>query len=188
VIKSNQIKKNILLTGLPGVGKTTLIKKLSEKLSDLHPVGFYTEEIREGGVRKGFGLISLDGKRGLLSHMEINSPYRVGKYRIDVKGFEDFLGGILFLNPETRLIIIDEIGKMECFSQKFTRMTKDILSSEKMLIATVALKGGGFIEEIKGRDDIKFFEMTKNNRGSLLSEILSYGTRILVSSNPGTLM
>lgn len=184
----NRAKKNILLTGLPGIGKTTLIKKLSEKLSHLRPVGFYTEEIREGGVRKGFGLISLDGKIGLLSHMEINSPYMVGKYRVDVKGFEDFLGDISFLNPETRLIIIDEIGKMECFSQKFKRMIKDILSSEKMLIATIALKGGGLIEEIKKRDDIKLFEMTENNRGSLLSEILSYGTRILESSNPGTLI
>jgi nucleoside-triphosphatase len=184
----NLSKKNILLTGLPGIGKTTLMKKLSEALHAQHPVGFYTEEISVGGVRKGFGLISLDGKRGLLSHIDINSPYRVGKYKVDVKGFEEFLEGSLFLNPETSLIIIDEIGKMECFSHKFRRMINEILDSEKMLIATIALKGDGLIEEIKGRDDIKFFEMTKNNRGSLLSEILSYGTRILESSNSGTLI
>jgi nucleoside-triphosphatase len=186
------IRKNVLITGFPQVGKTTLIKKLSEELSDLHPVGFYTEEIREEGIRKGFELISLDEKRGLLSHIGINSPYRVGKYKVDVKGFEEFLEGIPFLNPETSLIIIDEIGKMECFSHKFRRVINDIINSEKVFIATIALKGGGFIEEIKGRDDIKFFEMTKNNRGSLLSEILSYGIRILDSlhadSNPGTLM
>ena len=67
-LTGSPIKKNFLITGLPGVGKTTLIKKLSEKLKHLHPAGFYTEEIREAGQRKGFELISLDGKRGLLSH------------------------------------------------------------------------------------------------------------------------
>lgn len=167
-------KKNILLTGLPGVGKTTLIKKLSSELSGLNPAGFYTEEIREGGVRKGFDLVSLDGRRGLLSHVEIESPYRVGRYRIDVKGFEDFLDSITFFAPETCLIIIDEIGKMECLSPKFKRLIKEILNSEKILIVTIALKGGGLIEEMKRRDDIRLFEITEKNRDSLLSEILLY--------------
>ncbi|MDP3015544.1 MAG: nucleoside-triphosphatase, partial [Deltaproteobacteria bacterium] len=83
--------KKILITGLPGIGKTTLIKRLSEALSSFSPIGFYTTEIREEGVRKGFELISPDGKRKLLSHREFKSPYRVGSYRVDVKGFEEFL-------------------------------------------------------------------------------------------------
>jgi nucleoside-triphosphatase len=170
-------KKNILLTGLPGVGKTTFVKKLSEELLGLHPVGFYTEEIRERGVRKGFDLISLDGRRGLLSHVEIESPYRVGKYRVDVKGFEDFLESIAFFAPALNLIIIDEIGKMECLSPKFKKLITEILDSGKVLIATVAFKGGGLIEEIKKRDDIRLFEVTQKNRDSLLSEILLYVQR-----------
>ena len=67
------------MTGLPGVGKTTLIKKISEALEVFRPAGFYTEEIREKGLRKGFALVSLDGRRGMLSHIDLRSSHRVGK-------------------------------------------------------------------------------------------------------------
>ena len=166
------IKKNLLITGLPGVGKTVLIKKLSEALKSFDPVGFYTEEIREGGERKGFELISLDGKKGLLSHKDLRSPNTVGRYKVDIKSFEDFLDSISFFNSLTRLIIIDEIGKMECLSNQFKRLLKEILDSEKWVIATIALKGSGLIAEVKGRQDVKLFEIIKGNRESLFSEIL----------------
>jgi nucleoside-triphosphatase len=168
----NLIKKNLLITGLPGVGKTTLIKKISEALKRLHPVGFYTAEIREGGERKGFELISLEGRRGLLSHKEIRSPYQVGHYKVDIKSFEDFLVSISFSNPLTRLMIIDEIGKMECLSDQFKRLLEEILDSGKWVIATIPLKGSGLIAETKGRKDVKLFEITKKNRDSLFPEIL----------------
>jgi len=155
------------------VGKTTLIKNIVEALKDLRPVGFYTAEIRGGGIRKGFELISLDGRKGLLSHTDIQSPHRVGKYKVDVKGFEAFLGSIPLLNPSTRLVIIDEIGKMECFSERFKECLIECLNSEKRVIATIALKGSGFMEEVKRRHDIKVFEITQRNRNSLLPDILS---------------
>ncbi|OGP90151.1 MAG: hypothetical protein A2156_12400 [Deltaproteobacteria bacterium RBG_16_48_10] len=166
------IKKNLLVTGLPGVGKTTLIQKLAERLRRHDPVGFYTTEIRDGGQRLGFELISLDGRKGLLSHVEIKSPYRVGKYRVDVKGFEDFLDRIPFLDKPNRLIILDEIGRMECFSDQFRTLLKTILDSEKWVVATIALKGTGLIEEVKERKDVKIFEISEKNRDGLLTEIL----------------
>jgi len=172
-------KKNLLITGLPGVGKTTLIKKLSETLKSFQPVGFYTEEIREGGERKGFELISLEGKRGLLSHKEIRSPCKVGQYKVDIKGFEDFLGSVPFSNPSTRLIIIDEIGKMECLSLRFQEILREILDSEKWVIATIALKGSGLIAEIKARKDVQLFEITKGNRDSLLKEISGFISQLI---------
>jgi nucleoside-triphosphatase len=57
-------RKNILLTGHPGVGKTTLIHKVLSLMSgegrEESASGFYTEEIREGGSRKGFRIKTLD--------------------------------------------------------------------------------------------------------------------------------
>ena len=116
--------KNILITGSPGIGKTTLVKRLFEKLAVLNPVGFYTEEIREGGIRRGFRLVSHDGREGILSHVDIRSPFKVGKYRVDVSGFDRFLDTLSISKSDSGLVILDEIGKMECFSRKFLQANR----------------------------------------------------------------
>lgn len=166
-------RRHILITGVPGIGKTTIIRKLAAALKHLHPAGFYTAEIREKGTRKGFELIGLDGRRGLLAHAEIKSPHSVGKYRVDIQGLEDFLEPALFMTPATGLVMIDEIGKMECLSGKFRKMIGEILDSEKILVAAIALKGAGMIEEIKNRSDVAPFEVTRDNRDSLSAEIVA---------------
>jgi nucleoside-triphosphatase len=170
--------KNILVTGLPGSGKTTLIRKLVEPLRPLRPVGFYTEEIREGAIRQGFRLVDLEGEALTLSHISIHSRYRVGKYGVDISGFETYLKSRAFLAAPGRTIIIDEIGKMECLSKGFVRMMSEILESDKILLATIALKGFGFIDEIKHRRDVQLIELTVQNRGILGAEILERMARL----------
>ncbi len=167
-------KKNVLITGSPGTGKTTLITKLADEFRDLNPAGFYTAEIRERGARVGFELVGLDGTRGVLSHVNIKGPDRVGKYGVDVKGFDEYLGTLALSDPNVKLIILDEIGKMECLSRQFTALMQDVLDSGKPLIATIAQRAGGFITEVKRRGDIKLFEMTQANRGSLGESISEY--------------
>lgn len=165
--------KNVLITGLPGVGKTTLVKKICDSVSSVKSVGFYTEEIRKGGERQGFELISLDGDRRVLSHVTVNSRYRVGKYRVDVGGFETFLDSQDYLNPHVRLVVIDEIGRMECLSGRFRTLVKALLNSKKHVVATIALKGGGLIDEVKSRRDVTSFHLTARNRAEVLREVLS---------------
>ncbi|UCH21139.1 MAG: NTPase [Deltaproteobacteria bacterium] len=166
------MKKNILITGVPGIGKTTIIVRLLEALKGFCAAGFYTKEIRQGGIRKGFELIDLTGKKSILSHVSIKSPFRVSKYGVDIQGFEEFLDAIAFFDPATDVIIIDEIGKMECLSQKFNTLLEKIMDAEKPLIATIALKGSGIIRLIKERPDVRLFELKPDNRQSLLRDIL----------------
>lgn len=164
-------KENILITGVPGVGKTTLIGRLAETLKDMNPVGFYTEEIREKGVRKGFKLVSLGGAESILSHVDIDSSKRVGKYGVDVIRFESFLDNIDFFNSDAGLIVIDEIGKMECKSREFLRLIDEVLDSRKSVLATIARKGDGLIDDIKKRSDVHLVEITVKNRDTVHVEL-----------------
>ena len=70
------------------------------------------------------------------------------------------------------MIIVDEIGNMECLSTQFDRIMKGVLDSEKWVVATIALKGGGLIAEVKQRQGVKLFEITPSNRDVLFSKIL----------------
>ncbi|MCK5391655.1 MAG: NTPase [Deltaproteobacteria bacterium] len=165
-------KKNILISGLPGIGKTSLIKKICQELKDSGPIGFYTEEIRNEGQRKGFQLIGLNGHRTIFAHVLIESNYHVGKYRVDINAFDEFLESIDFKHKKSSLIIIDEIGKMECLSSKFIKMIWDILDSSNRVIATISHTDGGIKGKIKQREDVELFKMNLDNRDSLLTDIL----------------
>ncbi|MEW5902237.1 MAG: nucleoside-triphosphatase [Acidobacteriota bacterium] len=176
--------KNILLAGLPGVGKTTLILKLAESLRDLRPVGYCTSEIREQGVRKGFEARTLSGSRALLSHVDLRSPHKVGRYGVDVEGFEEFLGAIPFFDPQAGFIVIDEIGKMESLSPEFRELILRILDGDRPVVATIALKGEGLIRQIKQRKDVIMFEVRKDNRDALFSRILETLRSIILNPRP----
>ncbi len=160
------------------MGKTTLIRQLISALETWNPIGFYTQEIRESGARKGFEWVDLGGRRGVLSHVELKSPYRVGRYCVDVEGFETYLASLNFKTPEARVVILDEIGKMECLSPKFRFLLLEVLESDRLLIATIALKGTGFIETIKKKDDAELFHLRPDNRDSLGQTILHHLTNL----------
>jgi nucleoside-triphosphatase len=166
-------RRYVLITGLPGVGKTTVIQRVAASLAEFHPVGFYTAEIREKGARKGFELIALDGRRSVLSHIDVESPYRVSKYGVDVNAFEAFLDALDLLNPAHGVVIIDEIGRMECLSATFRATIDRLFESDKTIIATIALKGDGLIDEIKHRRGVTLFELTTRNRDTIAGEILA---------------
>jgi nucleoside-triphosphatase len=157
------MKKNLLITGMPGSGRTTLIRKLSEVFKEFNPTGFYTTEITEDGAQAGFLVASLYGDSRVLAHTGLKSKYGVGRFRVDVKGFDAMLDNIFTKDKKTGLYIIDEIGKVECISKKFCKLIVELLNSEKPLIASISDKGTGIISDIKKRSDVKLYEINPEN-------------------------
>lgn len=163
----------ILLTGLPRCGKTTAIIKIIANLNRDKIAGFYTQEIRQGGVRKGFSWRRLDGVTGTLAHIDIKGPFRVGKYGVDVAAFEKSVVPILDAEKtDTQLFIVDEIGKMECFSKEFVAAIRRLFKSDKSVLTTVALKGSGLISEVKDYPNTNLFNLTRHNSEKTIDEIL----------------
>ena len=163
----------ILLTGLPRCGKTTAVMKIIANLNYEKIAGFYTQEIRVGGVRKGFSWRRLDGATGTLAHIDIKGPFKVGKYGVDVASFENVVVPFLDIEKtDAQLFVIDEIGKMECFSKEFVAAIHRLFKSDKAVLATVALKGSGLISEVKDYPDTRLFNLTHQNSEKTIDEIL----------------
>ncbi|MEE9371152.1 MAG: NTPase [Sedimentisphaerales bacterium] len=163
----------ILLTGLPGCGKTTAVRQIIATLDSKKVAGFYTQEIRQNNVRKGFCWARLDGANGVLAHVDIKGPFKVGKYGVDVAGFGKSVVPILDIEQaEAELFILDEIGKMECLSKKFVAVVRRLFASDKSVLATVAQKGTGLISEVKNYPDVRIFKLTQQSRAKTITEIL----------------
>jgi len=166
--------KNFLITGKPGCGKTSLIKEiLKEKKPEAG--GFFTEEIRKRGQRVGFKILTLDKKEGILAHQKIKSPYRVSKYKVNLKDLDQIgVESIITALNKGKLIVIDEIGKMELFSEKFKRALVLALDSKNKVLGTIKLTFDPFTEKIKKRKDTKIFYLTKKNRKKIKAAIFKF--------------
>ena len=163
----------ILLTGLPGCGKTTAVTKIIADLNTEKVAGFYTQEIRKNDTRKGFRWTDLNGATGILAHVDIKGLFKVGKYGVDVAGFEKSVLPILDAErADVELFVIDEIGRMECFSEKFVTAVRRLFASDKSVLATVARKGRGLISEVKNYPGIRLFNLTRQGRDKTIAEIL----------------
>lgn len=166
------MKQVYLLTGKPGTGKTSLIKEAIAGLRG-RAGGFYTEEIRSGGVREGFRLVTLDGQEAILAHINIHSPHRVGKYGVDIDSLDK--AGVSALNQaaeEGSLVVVDEIGSMELFSAAFREAVWQIITSGKKVLGTIMFKANPWADRIKRQPQVNVVEVTRANRHQVLEELL----------------
>jgi len=173
----------LLLTGRPGVGKTTVIKHVAEKLKP-RPRGFYTEEVREKGERRGFRAVTFDGKSSVIADSGLRSAPRVGRYGVDVAAIDRLADTALRPHANARVFVIDEIGKMECLSVRFVEATTALLDSGLVVVATVGQRGSGFIADVKRRPGAELWEVTRANRDEMPARVLAWIERRLGSRQP----
>jgi len=166
------MKQVYLLSGNPGTGKTSLIKHALAGIGG-RVGGFYTEEVRSQGVRKGFRLVTLDGQDAVLAHVNIHSQYRVSKYGVDVDSLERV--GVSALRKAVQqcdLVVIDEIGKMELFSTNFREAVLEIIDSGKRLLGTIMLRPDPWADAIKLKPQVNLVTVTRANHHQVLGELL----------------
>jgi nucleoside-triphosphatase len=165
----------LLLTGAPGVGKTTVIGRVATLLETSQLRGFYTEEIREDGERRGFRLLGFQGQERVIAHTGFPKSHRIGKYGVDVAAMDE-AAALLAPDAAAKAYLVDEIGKMECLSERFVAAMRVLLAGRTPVIATVALRGAGFIAEAKSLPDALVWEVTRAVRDGLPARVESWLT------------
>ena len=165
--------KKILLTGRPGCGKTTLIKRVVDELA-LPAGGFYTEEIRQRGERVGFKIITLSGEEAVFADVDFRTPQRLGKYGLDLAALETV--GVEALRTAVRgrqLVVIDEIGPMEIRSTIFRDVVHQVFDSPDVsgILGTITARSFPFTDAIKERSDVNMIDVRPSNRDQLVSEL-----------------
>lgn len=163
----------LLLTGTPGVGKTTVVVRVVERLPDHRIKGFVTEEIRDRrGRREGFLARPFGGDEVTMASVGRRGPPRVGRYGVDVEALDGLTERYLGQAEDTDLYVVDEIGKMECFSRSFIRAMRRLLDGPTPLVATVGLRGRGLVADAKTWPGTELWQVTRENRDEMPDRVL----------------
>jgi nucleoside-triphosphatase len=164
----------VLLTGRPGVGKTTCVLAVLEMLQ-APAGGFVTEEVREHGTRVGFALRTLDGRRATLAHARQAGPPRVGKYGVRLEALTGLgVPAIRDAAAAGRLVVVDEIGKMEMASAAFRDAVDAVLRGVAPLFGTILTAPHPWADRIKADPRVRLVEVTRANRAALPAELAAY--------------
>ncbi len=168
--------RTLLLVGRPGIGKTTVIKAVAEALGE-RAGGFYTEEIRGPGGRKGFRLVTLDGEEAVMAHIALkgSGQPRVGRYGVDVEAIGRV--GVTALRQameQGRIVVIDEIGKMELFSGPFKEAVLQAVNGPWTVVATVMAKPYPWVDALKAMPSVTLWEVTVENRARLPEQVVRW--------------
>ena len=160
--------QKLLLEGRPAAGKSTIAGRLAELLraGGASVSGFITTEVREGGRRVGFSIETFAGKQGMLAHVDLSGPPRVGKYGVDLEMLERI--GVPALRPRKGgVVIVDELGKMELASELFREAVVELFDDPGTVIATVQRARHPLTDALKRRRDVETLQVTHKNRDLL---------------------
>ena len=137
--------------------------------------GFYTQEIRQGGARLGFEIVTLDGSRAVLAHVDIRGPQRVGKYGVDVANLDKVaVPALRQAIRECDIVVVDEIGKMELLSPAFREVLLEALNGDRRLVGTIMLQPHPFADQIKRDPRVEVVLISKANRDQVLDKVTKW--------------
>jgi nucleoside-triphosphatase len=167
----------IFLTGEPGSGKTTAIRKAADLLitQGFKVGGIITTEMRESGTRVGFRIVDLSTKEtGILAHINGKNGPRVGKYVVQLEDIERIaVGGIKRAILESNIIVVDELGPMELNSQSFIQSVEEALAACKHFVGTIHKRASHpFVTAIRSNPAYQILNVTFENRDQIPQRIL----------------
>lgn len=157
----------ILLTGRPGVGKTTLVREIVSSAT-LQFGGFYTIAATEHGTRTGFEIVTIDGSRALLAEKAGDNGHpRVGAYRVNVEAIDQVaIPSMLRAVAKRQTVVVDEIGPMEVLSSRFQLAIQEIVNDENVAVfGTIVQRSCSFADQIKAHPRVRLIALTVANRG-----------------------
>lgn len=166
--------RNLLLTGISGVGKSTLLNKVGQHLSDKNIRGTYSKVIYKNDQRLGWHLENYSGDNGLLAHINIQSDYNMGKYGVDMDLFHRITMPQMQLDDQIYAYLIDEIGIIAPWSSQFIDAMNALLNSDQRVIAIVSYKPQVYPDQVKQRSDITLWEVTLDNREYMFHSVLDW--------------
>lgn len=180
-------KPHILLTGPPGIGKTTLMQKVCKLLRDtgFSTRGFLTEEIRNGRMRIGFDVVTLNGERGPLARLPQAGAgaalrYAVGRYTVSLKSFETLALPVFPAQPNFEgILVLDEIGRMELLSDRFKEeVTKAFNNPSITILATIPVMHMAFTESLRKSPNSIVLVVNRSNRDDMVHQVFDMLTKI----------
>jgi nucleoside-triphosphatase len=167
----------IVLTGEPGSGKTTVVKKVAGVLGE-KAMGFWTEEVRDPrtGKRTGFKVVTTEGKEVLFASKRFTSRKLVGSYGVNVERFESIAVPVLerALKEKGKVTLVDEVGKMELFSKRFRDLISDLISLEgRKLLITIPIRDvHPLVRRIRRLEGAVLIEVGPHNRDVLPEDLI----------------
>ena len=163
----------LLVEGRPGARKTTALGRLSQLLrdADIPVCGFLTKELRRGRSRIGFEIETFDGERGVLAHVKLAGPPRVGRYGVDLEAFERVALPAVGRPRKEGVVLIDELGKMELASKRFREAVVRLFDQPVPIVASVQMSRHPITDALKRRPDAETLRLTASNRDRLPGEL-----------------
>lgn len=180
----------VFVTGRPGVGKTTVLLNVVRELKNrgYKISGMLTREVRQNGTRVGFEIEDLaTGRKGWLAHVNQPQGPQVGKYRVNLNDTEQIgVNAVQNAVRESEVVVIDEIGPMELFSEAFQQAVNTAIKSNKLVLGVMHRNARNpLIDLIKKREDAEIFEVTTENRRQLHNILIENATQFLEGVHRG---